>query len=269
MNAHAAALEDKSGKRILSTFHAMWSIGGLSGGAIGGLIATTNISIRIHALIIGIFIFAIALIIRNWFLPASADQHIFEKNEKRKTPSRFLILGLLGLCGALGEGAASDWGGVLSRDTYNASVFMSALPYVFFSSTMVIGRLSGDFLAHKFGVVKLLTWSGLIAGTGLSLGLLAGNIYGAIIGWFLLGIGLSTVIPMMISATGNLANNKYAGQVSAAEGVALVTGVAYFGFVIGPPIIGFLSDIITLRWAMLLPAVLAIIFGVSAKKVLS
>jgi MFS family permease len=74
---------------------------------------------------------------------------------------------------------------------------------------------------------------------------------------------------MMISATGNLANNKYAGQVSAAEGVALVTGVAYFGFVIGPPLIGFLSDLITLRWAMLLPAVLAIIFGVSAKKVLS
>jgi len=269
MNAHAAALEDKAGKRVMSTFHAMWSIGGLTGGAIGGLLATSNISIRIHAFLIGAFIFVIALITRNWFLPASADQHIFEKNVRRKTPSRFLILGLLGLCGALGEGAASDWGGVLSRDAYNASVFMSALPYVFFSSTMVIGRLSGDFLAQKFGVVKLLTWSGLIAGSGLSLGLLAGNIYGQIIGWFLLGIGLSTVIPMMISATGNLANNKYAGQVSAAEGVALVTGVAYFGFVIGPPLIGFLADLITLRWAMLLPAVLAIIFGVSAKKVLS
>jgi MFS family permease len=269
MNAHAAALEDKAGKRVMSTFHAMWSIGGLTGGAIGGLLATSNISIRIHASLIGAFIFVIALITRNWFLPSSVDQHIFEKNVRRKTPSRFLILGLLGLCGALGEGAASDWGGVLSRDAYNASVFMSALPYVFFSSTMVIGRLSGDFLAHKFGVVKLLTWSGLIAGSGLSLGLLAGNIYGQIIGWFLLGIGLSTVIPMMISATGNLANNKYAGQVSAAEGVALVTGVAYFGFVIGPPLIGFLSDLITLRWAMLLPAVLAIIFGVSAKKVLS
>ena len=146
---------------------------------------------------------------------------------------------------------------------------MSTLPYVFFSFTMVVGRLSGDFLAHKFGVVKLLTWSGLIAGSGLALGLIAGNIYGVIIGWFLIGIGLSTVIPMMISATGKMANEKYSGEVSAAEGVALVTGVAYFGFVIGPPLIGFLSDLITLRWVMLLPAILAIIFGVSAKKVLS
>ena len=91
---------------------------------------------------------------------------------------------------------------------------------------MVVGRLSGDFLAHKFGAVRLLTWSGLVAGIGLTGGVLIGNIYGIILGWFLLGIGLSTIIPMMISATGTLANEKYSGRVSAAEGVALVTGVA-------------------------------------------
>ena len=269
INAHAAALENKAGKRVMSTFHAMWSIGGLTGGAIGGLLASANVSIQIHALSVGVFISLVALFTRNWFLPAEADQHVIEKHEKRKTPRRFVILGLLGLCGALGEGAASDWGGVLARETFEASALMSALPYVFFSATMVLGRLSGDFLAHKFGVVKLLTWSGFIAGIGLTVGLFAGNIYGVIVGWLLLGIGISTVIPMMISATGTLANEKYAGQTSAAEAVALVTGVAYFGFVIGPPLIGFISEIVTLRWAMLLPAVLAIIFGLSAKKVLS
>jgi len=269
INAHAAALENKAGKRVLSTFHAMWSIGGLTGGAIGGVLASFNVSILIHAIGVGLFIALVALFTRNWFLPAEADQHVIEKHEKRKTPRRFLILGLLGLCGALGEGAASDWGGVLARETFEASTLMSALPYVFFSASMVIGRLSGDFLAHKFGVVKLLTWSGFIAGIGLIAGLFVGNIYGVIIGWLLLGIGISTVIPMMISPTGTLANEKYSGQVSAAEGVALVTGVAYFGFVIGPPLIGFISEIVTLRWAMLLPAVLAIIFGLSAKKVLS
>ena len=269
INAHAAALENKAGKRVMSRFHAMWSIGGLTGGAIGGVLTSFNVSILTHAIAIGCFIFLVALFTRNWFLPAEADQHVIEKHEKRKTPRRFLILGLLGLCGSLGEGAASDWGGVLARETFEASTLMSALPYVFFSATMVIGRLSGDFLAHKFGVVKILTWSGFISGVGLIAGLFAGNIYGVIIGWLLLGIGLSTVIPMMVSATGALANDKYSGQVSAAEGVALVTGVAYFGFVIGPPLIGFMSEIITLRWAMLLPAVLAIIFGLSAKKVLS
>lgn len=269
MNAHAAALENKTGKRVMSTFHAMWSIGGLSGGAVGGLIASTDISIRTHAFAVGLFIFMIALITRNWFLPSGADQHVFEKHEKRKTPPKFAVLGLLGLCAALGEGAAADWGGVLARETFQSTPLMSALPYVFFSFTMVSGRLSGDYLAHKFGVIKLLTWSGLVSGVGLTAGLLIGNTYGVILGWFLLGIGLSTVIPMVISATGTLANEKYSGQVSAAEGVALVTGVAYFGFVIGPPMIGFLSNLLTLRWAMLVPAALAIIFGMGAKKVLS
>ena len=252
INAHAAALENKAGKRVMSRFHAMWSIGGLTGGAMGGVLTSFNVSILMHAIGVGCFIFLVALFTRNWFLPAEADQHLIEKHAKRKTPRRFLILGLLGLCGSLGEGAASDWGGVLARETFGASALMSALPYVFFSATMVIGRLSGDFLAHKFGVVKLLTWSGFISGIGLIAGLFAGNIYGVIVGWLLLGIGLSTVIPMMVSATGNLANEKYSGQVSAAEGVALVTGVAYFGFVIGPPLIGFISDHIELRWSMLL-----------------
>jgi len=269
MNAHAAALENKAGKRVMSTFHGMWSIGALSGGAIGGTVASTNISIRIHAIGVGLFIFCIAFITRNWFLPASVDQHVFEKHEKRKAPRKFLILGLIGLCGAVGEGAAADWGGVLARDAFHSSPLMSALPYVFYSATMVAGRLSGDFLAHKFGLVKLIGRAGLIAGIGLTAGLLIGNIYGVILGWFLLGIGLSTVIPMMISATGTIANEKYSGQVSAAEGVALVTGVAYFGFLIGPPLIGFLSEFMTLRWAMLVPAAMAIIFGLSAKKVLS
>lgn len=269
MNAHAAALEKIAGKRLLSTFHAMWSLGGLSGGAVGGLIASTNISIRTHALAVGLVIFVIAFITRNWFLTAAADQHLFEKNEKRKTPRKLAILGLLGLCAALGEGAAADWGGVLARETFDSTPFMSSLPYVFFAFTMVSGRLSGDFLAHKFGAIRLITWSGLISGVGLTSGLLIGNIYGVIFGWFLFGIGLSTVIPIMISATGSLVNEKYSGQVSAAEGVALVTGVAYFGFVLGPPLIGFLSDLLTLRWAMLVPAALAILFGLSAKKVLS
>ena len=74
---------------------------------------------------------------------------------------------------------------------------------------------------------------------------------------------------MMISASGELANNKYAGQVSAAEGVAMVTGIAYFGFVVGPPVLGFIADQIGLRWAMMIPAGLAVIVSLGARKVLA
>jgi hypothetical protein len=112
MNAQASALEHIGGKRVMSKFHAGWSMGGLAGGATGGLAASAGLTPRIHALIVGISIFTIAIVTRNWFLPASADQHVVNKEAKKsKRPTKFLILGLLGLGGALGEGAASDWGG--------------------------------------------------------------------------------------------------------------------------------------------------------------
>ena len=253
MNTHGVTLEQKSGARFMGRFHAFWSVGALLGAITGGVFAQLEVSEFIHALIVSAAVLALVISNNRRYLPGDEDKHIYEESVKRKkTPRLIYIMGLLGLAGSIGEGSAADWGGVLARETFGASALMSALPYVFFSATMVIGRLSGDFLAHKFGVVKLLTWSGFISGIGLIAGLFAGNIYGVIVGWLLLGIGLSTVIPMMVSATGNLANEKYSGQVSAAEGVALVTGVAYFGFVIGPPLIGFISDHIELRWSMLL-----------------
>ena len=79
INAHAAALENKAGKRVMSRFHAMWSIGGLTGGAMGGVLTSFNVSILMHAIGVGCFIFLVALFTRNWFLPAEADQHLIEK----------------------------------------------------------------------------------------------------------------------------------------------------------------------------------------------
>ena len=270
MNAQASALEHIGGKRVMSKFHAGWSMGGLAGGATGGLAASAGLTPRIHALIVGAFIFTIAIVTRNWFLPASADQHVVNKEAKKsKRPTKFLILGLLGLGGALGEGAASDWGGVLARDTFHASPFVTSLPYVFFSTMMVLGRISGDRIATRYGASKLLTWAGAIAGLGLFAGLISNNIYGILFAWLALGAGLATIIPMLVSASGKMANNEFVGVVSAAEGVALVTGVAYFGFVIGPPLIGFIADQTSLRWAMMIPAGLALMVSLTARKVIS
>ncbi len=252
----------------MSKFHAMWSLGGLSGGAIGGVFANLGISPRIHAFTIGIIILIISLITKDWFLPGSADRHeVFHDQKPNKRPRKLIILGLFGLGGAICEGAASDWGGVLARETFHASPFVATLPYILFSVMMVSGRLSGDWFANKFGIAKLLTWSGALAGVGLILGLSAGSVYGVIIGWILLGAGVATVIPMIISVCGELANNEFSGQISAAESVALVTGVAYFGFVLGPPLLGFVADQLTLRIAMFIPAILALIISLTAKRV--
>jgi len=268
MNSQASALEHHAKKRVMSKFHAMWSLGGLSGGAIGGVFANFEISPRDHSFVVGLIILIVAFTTKDWFMPGSADRHEVVSEEKpNKRPRKLIILGLFGLGGAICEGAASDWGGVLARETFNASPFVATLPYILFSVMMVTVRLSGDWLANRFGIARLLTWSGTIAGGGLILGLSIGNVYGVIIGWILLGAGVATVIPLVVSVCGELANSEFSGKISAAESVALVTGVAYFGFVLGPPLLGFIADLVTLRVAMYIPAALALLIALTAKRV--
>ena len=268
MNSHAIVLEHESGNRYMSTFHAMFSLGALGGGVVGGWFSQNNIPLMKHVAFIAMLIFLSNWIVRNWFLPADLDKHSLEGKKKIKRPRLFFIVGLLGLCGAVGEGSAGDWGAILARDTFDASPFVSTLPFICFSAAMVVGRLFGDRLATRYGPLKLIVGGGLIAGVGLGAGLLVGGMGGVIFGWLTLGIGLSTVIPMLFSQAGEIAKTRFEGQFAASEGVAMVSGIAYFGFLVGPPTLGFLGDAVGLRWAMLVPAVLALVMALGSRPVL-
>ena len=268
MNSHAIVLEQEADKRYMSTFHAMFSLGALGGGVVGGWFSQNNIDLMRHAAFVAMLVFLSNFFVRNWFLPASLDQHPVEGKKKIKKPKLFFIVGLLGLCAAIGEGSAGDWGAILARDTFDASPFISTLPYICFSAAMVIGRLFGDRLASKYGPMKLIVGGGLIAGIGLGGGLLIGGMVGVIFGWLTMGIGLSTVIPMLFSQAGEIAKTRFEGQFAPSEGVAMVSGIAYFGFLVGPPTLGLLGDAIGLRWAMLVPAVLALAMALGSRPVL-
>lgn len=270
MNAHAIAVEGKYAARFMSTFHGVFSIGGLFGALLAGLFAQIELDLFSHALIVGIPMAITALALRNWWLPASVDIHPVEKKSKKSSrPRIFWILGILGFCGQVGEGAAGDWGAILARDTFNASPLLSAMPYVLFSAAMVIGRLLGDRITTRYSATVVLSWGGFISGGGLITGLLIGGISGQIFGWLTLGAGLSILIPILFSESGRIAQRDFPETIAPSEGVAMVSGVAYFGFMAGPPIIGFLSSLIDLRWAMMVPGVLALVLGFSARKVVS
>ena len=268
MNSHAIVLEHEADKRYMSTFHAMFSLGALMGGVVGAWFSQHNIDLMRHVAFVAMLVFLANFFVRNWFLPAELDQHPLEGKKKIKKPRLFLIVGLLGLCAAIGEGSAGDWGAILARDTFDATPFISTLPYICFSAAMVIGRLFGDRAASKYGPIKLIVGGGLVAGIGLSGGLLVGGIGGVIFGWLAAGIGLSTVIPMLFSQAGEIAKNRFEGQFAPSEGVAMVSGIAYFGFLVGPPTLGFLGDAIGLRWAMLVPAVLALVMALGSRPIL-
>jgi MFS family permease len=264
MNTHAVTLEHESQKRLMSYFHAMFSVGGFIGGIIGGAFAQFDISYALQCIILCTAVVVLAIKISPMWLPGSADIHVVTHEVKVKRPAVFWLFGIFSLCATIGEGSAGDWGGILTRESYGATPFVSAIPFIAFSATMIAGRFSGDRLASKFGVAKVIAIGALIA-VGMSSGLLMDSTFGVIWGWFWIGTGLSVATPLMFSAAGKLAKEKYAGQIAPAQAVALVSGVSYFGFIVGPPLIGFISDATSLRAAMFLPALLALFIVSSAR----
>ncbi|MEN9292908.1 MAG: hypothetical protein RL288_704 [Actinomycetota bacterium] len=265
MNAHAVVVEQSAGRRLMSVFHGMFSVGTLIGGVLGGLFSQWEVTpIQQAVTLAGIYLLA-AFLVKPLFLPAEVDKHDFSTGPRAKHPFIFWIFGLFGLFAAISEGAAGDWGGVLARDAFGATPFISTLPYIVFCTAMIIGRFSGDYLAHRFGASIIIATGGLISGTGLTVGLFIGGVPAIMAAWFLLGLGLSVVIPLMFSAAGTLASTKYTGVIAPSEAVAKVSGVSYFGFVIGPPLIGFIADVIELRWTLLLIAALAYLLIFASK----
>ncbi len=268
MNTHAVTLEQKSERRLMSAFHGFFSVGALMGGAIGGLFAQQKIPIEKQSWFISLLILAVGLSMKNYWLPAAADIHEVDEgyeSKKSKKPIFFILLGLIGMAEQIGEGASGDWGGVLARNTFHASPFVSTLPFICFSATMIIGRFAGDKIAARIGNARILFWGGMIAGTGMATGLFAGSITGVIFAWTAVGLGISVTIPILFSAVGSLATQKYPGVIAPSEAVATVSGIAYFGFLIGPPMLGFAADQFTLRWAMMIPAALYFIFALGSR----
>ena len=268
MNTHAVTLEQRFKRRVMSTFHALYSLGALAGSACGGVMAQFHVKEIIQESLVAVLFIAVLLYMKSGFLPASSDQQEPRKHKRPKRPTIFWVLGFLGMSASIGEGSAGDWGGVLARTTFHTSPFVGTLPFICFSITMVTGRFLGDRLAHKFGPGQLLFFGGLIAGIGLSVGLFIGGIGGEIFGWTFLGMGMCIVIPMIYSETGTIAINKYAGTIAPSEAVATVSGISYFGFVVGPPIMGYISEVITLRWAMLVPAALGLALAAGSRYVI-
>ena len=120
---------------------------------------------------------------------------------------------------------------------------------------------------ESFGTFKILFRAGLTTGVGLITGLLIGNIYSQIFAWFAIGLGMSVVIPAVFSAGATIARERFAGQIAPSQGVAIVSGISYFGFLGGPPTLGYIADAITLRWAMLIPALLAILMAFGSRAI--
>jgi predicted MFS family arabinose efflux permease len=276
MNSHAVALERVADRRFMTVLHASWSIGTLLAGAIGGVVSQLGLPVFAHFALASTLLVVSLWSVRSSLLPASVDRHEPEAKGPRRRRLRrpqiqliFVALGLIGLFEQIGEGAGSDWGGVLARTHFHTNHLVGTVPYFAFTLMMVTGRLFGDRLATRFSTRALLTASGLLVATGLGVGMAMNTMVGEVLAWLCLGLGSSTVIPLLFSATGRIAHARAAtSSLSAASAIAFVTAIAYSGGLFGPPLVGFVADLVGLRHALWLPGVLGALYALGSFAIL-
>jgi hypothetical protein len=255
MNAHASGVERRWGAAIMSSFHAAFSVGGLVGAALGGLFAATGAS----AILGGGAVLAAALAVFAWPLLAAGDPVPPAAKIALAIPMRAALpLCAAALLSAICEGAMADWTGVYLADVVRTRPEATSLGYAAFSAAMVAGRLTGDGAVRAWGRARVVSWGAWLASAGLALAVFAPSLATAAIGFALVGIGLSNVVPVLFSAASGLAASPAAGVAMAALGV-------YAGLLGGPVLIGAIAQGVGLRAAIGLLIVCAAAAALTAR----
>ncbi|MEV6926036.1 MFS transporter [Dactylosporangium sp. NPDC051485] len=261
MNANALGVQRAYGRPIISSFHAVYSIGGFAGAALGGLCAQMGLGVPGTFLVVCALTTALAARALPWL---AAEPPAEAPADAEASPARLdgvLLLGGLAFCALVGEGAAADWSAVYLRDNLGGTPGFAAAGYAAFAVAMTAGRLVGDRLTTLLGPARLVRLGGLLAALGLGAALLIGDRYAGVAGFACLGAGLSCVAPQVFSA----ATARNPGRPARALSVAVSMG--YAGFLAGPAAIGAATRTVSLPVALAVPAVLALLVALSAAAV--
>ena len=260
MNACGARLELGYDRPIMSSLHAGYSIAGLAGAGIGGISAWLGFGPLPTFVVAAVALAGLGLLAApRVAIPAAVPARGDDPPKPPQNPSAVIwVLGLLALCGQVGEGSAGDWSAVYLHANLHTSASVAAVALGAFSVTMAAGRVAGDRLAARFGPVRLVRASGLVAGLGLAAGLLIGTPAAAVAGFALLGLGLAGIFPQIVTAAARLAPEQ------AGRNIGRIAAVAYSGLLSGPVAIGAIASGVGLRAALGAPAALAVLVAAAA-----
>lgn len=265
MNANAVQVQRAWGRPVMTSFHAVYSIGGFLGAAAGGLFARRHITPGATFVAVGCGVLVLAVWAALWVLPDAAAPRRSGATTAG-APARgsvvsfdLLLLGGLAMCALVGEGTASDWSAVYLHDSLGSSEAFATSAFAAFSVMMTVGRLFGDRLVTRFGPVRLVRASGMLASVGMVAALLIGEPIAGIVGFACLGAGMSCIAPQFYLAAGQR------DPARAGAALSLVVSLGYTGFLIGPVMVGGVSTVTGLPTALGLPVlfVLFVVLGAS------
>ncbi len=260
INTQAIGVEALYTKRILSSFHGMWSLAGLVGASIGLFLIGRGVSTSIHLAGIGVFAFGNALICMPYLLYEDIN-----RDKKRKVfvmPDRtMIILGMVAFCSMMCQGAMFDWTGVYFRKVLQVDKAWIGAGLTAFMVSMALVRFIADWLTHHLGLKKILQLSGLLSAGGLIVSVCFPYLVPATIGFILVGVGVSPVVPLVFSAVGK------SKTLSPGVAIAAVSTLGFIGLLIGPPMIGFVAGATSLKISFIILAAISLVVFVLAFKV--
>ncbi|MBB1286586.1 MFS transporter [Flavisolibacter sp. BT320] len=252
INTQAVQVESRYGKNIMGSFHGLWSLAGFIAAGVGSYMIGNGIVSVSHFAIIATVLVAGAAITFQYLVPdeqrSAAPTKLFVKPDKS-----LLTLGILAFCCMICEGAMFDWSGIYFQKVVKADANWVGAGYTAFMCAMATGRFVADWVANRLKFHRTIFFSGLLIASGLGVAVLFPFLATALIGFVLVGFGVSSVIPLVYSEAGK------AKSTSAGMALTAVTSIGFLGFLMGPPVIGIIAGAFNLRVSFALIALMGLL----------
>jgi MFS family permease len=249
INEQALEVQKLYPKSIMTRFHAVWSLAGFAGAGLGYVMVTQHIAPSYHLLGISVAMIAVTAC----FYPLSIHTEPLPEEKKKffSLPDKNLIkFALICFVSMACENTMYDWSGIYFQNILHASPKLTTAAFVFFMTAVTLGRFLGDYAVMKFGIKHILLYSGIFITIGFLICFLLPFIYPTIVGYVLIGIGVSCVVPLVFSIAGR------STSLSSGSALTSISTIGYLGFLVVPPMVGFISEFLSMKWAFLVMAFL-------------
>lgn len=260
VNTQAVGVEKIYGKSIMTTFHGGWSLAGFTGALIGLITLKLQVDTTTHfSIILGLLV-ANTLFNVRYLLPQDSNPVNQSKKSSFKPDKMLFLLGVIGFFSMATEGAMFDWSGVYFQEIVKAPPGLVILGYTAFMITMASGRFIGDFAITRLGNKKILLISGGLMFIGMISSVLFPDLVISTISFMLVGLGVACCVPTVYSLAGKHPD------IPPGMALAIVSSISFLGFLMGPPLIGYIAELFSLQWSFMLFSLfgLAMVIIVSA-----
>lgn len=261
VNTQGVYTEGLFRRNIMLSFHGVWSIAGFVGALVGLVVLGFDMPTYTHFVMIGVVVFILVATNYTYLINAKEKQVTSKKKSFFKIDSTLVWLGIIGFCSMASEGVMFDWSGVYFKEIIKVEGSLSALGYTSFMIMMACGRFFGDRLTQKWGRKKVMQISGCVISIGLFSAVLFPYLIPATLSFMVVGLGVSTIIPTMLSLAGKHPT------IPTSQALTSVSSISFLGFLMGPPVIGYIAEAFGLQFSFAFIGVFGFIIALMVSKI--